>query len=284
MLVTHTINLQVAGRLEEAARLLHEQGADPYRVRAYRRAALSVRASARPVDEMFRQQGIDGLKSLRGVGDSIARAIRELVVNGRLPMLDRLRGEADPVRLLASVPSIGFRLADRLHEELGLETLADLEAAAHDGRLERRLRASARSAWPASATRWRTAWDACAGPRSRRRCRPSSSCSTSIASTATRRRPADCRESRRAASIRTAPRGSRCSIPAAADGRIPRSFRIRRAHTGWGKPATGSCCTKTTAAGSACTRSSPRRGPLTGWRVVAGREMECEVYYAGRAA
>lgn len=50
-------------------------------------------------------------------------------------MLDQLRGEADPVRLLASAPGIGRMLANRLHEELGLETLAELEAAAHDGRL-----------------------------------------------------------------------------------------------------------------------------------------------------
>ena len=50
-------------------------------------------------------------------------------------MLDRLRSEADPVTLLASVPGIGRVLANRLHEELGLETLADVEAAAHDGRL-----------------------------------------------------------------------------------------------------------------------------------------------------
>lgn len=134
--MAHTINLQVAGRLEEAARLLREQGADPFRVRAYRRAATSVRGSRMPVDDIFRVQGLDGLKTLRGVGDGIARAIRDLIVHGRLPMLDRLRGESDPVTLLASVPGIGFRLADRLHEELGLCTLADLEAAAHDGRLE----------------------------------------------------------------------------------------------------------------------------------------------------
>jgi hypothetical protein len=70
------------------------------------------------------------------VGKSIARAIRELLTHGRLPMLDRLRGEADPVALLSTVPGIGRVLAERLHDELGLETLADLEAAAHDGRLE----------------------------------------------------------------------------------------------------------------------------------------------------
>ena len=51
-------------------------------------------------------------------------------------MLDRLRGEADAIALLTTVPGIGRVLAARLHDELGLETLADLEAAAHDGRLE----------------------------------------------------------------------------------------------------------------------------------------------------
>lgn len=87
------------------------------------------------VDEVLRDQGLDGLKQLPHVGETIARAIRELVTHGRLPMLDRMRGEADPIRLLASVPGIGRVLANRLHDELGLETLADLEAAAHDGRL-----------------------------------------------------------------------------------------------------------------------------------------------------
>jgi hypothetical protein len=87
------------------------------------------------VDEVLRDGGLEGLKELPHVGETIARAIRELVTHGRLPMLDRLRGEGDPAKLLASVPGIGQLLANRLHEELGLETLADLEAAAHDGRL-----------------------------------------------------------------------------------------------------------------------------------------------------
>jgi DNA polymerase (family X) len=89
-----------------------------------------------PLDEFFRQRGLEGLKELPHIGESIARAIRELLTHGRLPMLDRLRGEADPVALLRSVPGIGRVLARRVHDELGLETLADLEAAAHDGRLE----------------------------------------------------------------------------------------------------------------------------------------------------
>lgn len=130
------VNEQIAGRLEEAAHLLRDQGADPFRVAAYLRAASTVRSIREPLDELFRRGGLEGLKELPHVGESIARAIRELLTHGRLPMLDRLRGEADPVALLASVPGIGRVLAERLHDQLGLETLADLEAAAHDGRLE----------------------------------------------------------------------------------------------------------------------------------------------------
>jgi hypothetical protein len=89
-----------------------------------------------PLDDLFRARGLDGLKDLPHIGETIARAIRELLTHGRLPMLDRLRGEADPIALLTSVPGIGRVFAERLHDELGLETLADLETAAHDGRLE----------------------------------------------------------------------------------------------------------------------------------------------------
>jgi hypothetical protein len=130
------VNEQIAGRLEEAAYLFRDQGADPFRVGAYLRAATTIRTTREPLDVIFRQRGLDGLKELPGVGESIARAIRELLTHGRLPMLDRLRGESDPIPLLATVPGVGRVLAERLHDELGLETLADLEAAAHDGRLE----------------------------------------------------------------------------------------------------------------------------------------------------
>jgi DNA polymerase (family 10) len=129
------LNGVIAGHLEEVARLLADQGADSYRVNAYMRAADSVRHCRESVDTTFRLQGLEGLKALPGVGDSIARAIRELLAHGRLPMLDRLRGTADAVTLLATVPGVGRVLAERLHDELGLDTLSDLETAAHDGRL-----------------------------------------------------------------------------------------------------------------------------------------------------
>jgi hypothetical protein len=129
-------NQQIAGRLDEAADLLHDQGADPVRVGTYRHAADTVRQYGEPLAQVFRQRGLEGLAVVPGVGPGIARAIRELVTCGRLPMLERLRGEDDPVRLLASVPGIGTLLAERLHDELGVETLEALEAAVHDRRLD----------------------------------------------------------------------------------------------------------------------------------------------------
>jgi hypothetical protein len=131
------VNRHVAERFDEVAALLGEQGANPFRVGAWRRAATTLRALGRPVDEILEREGLPGLVALPTVGDTLARAIRDLVATGRLPMLDRLRGEVDPETLLATVPGIGRALARRLHEELGLGSLEELEAAAHDGRLER---------------------------------------------------------------------------------------------------------------------------------------------------
>jgi hypothetical protein len=54
---------------------------------------------------------------------------------GQLNLLQRLRGETDPERILTTVPTIGDELAHRIHEQLGIETLAELQAAAYDGRL-----------------------------------------------------------------------------------------------------------------------------------------------------
>lgn len=130
-------NGHIAARLDEVARLLDRQRANQFRVQAYRRAAGTLRGLERPVDEILREEGLEGLERLPAVGATIARAIRTLVETGRLPMLERLRGETDAVALLMSVPGVGRGLAERLHHDFGIDRLEDLEAAAHDGRLAR---------------------------------------------------------------------------------------------------------------------------------------------------
>jgi DNA polymerase/3'-5' exonuclease PolX len=134
-------NTEIARRLEEVAWLLNEQGANPYRVQAYRRAAETLRRLAQSVTEILQREGAESLRRLPGIGESLARSIREVVLTGRLPILDRLRGESDPMSLFVSVPGIGPVLAERLHHDLGIDTLEELEAAAHDGCLTNTARA-----------------------------------------------------------------------------------------------------------------------------------------------
>ena len=128
------INLRVARRLDEVAEILEAQGANPYRVRAYRRAAETLRHLHGSVAQVLRKQGEPGLRQFPGVGESLARSIATLLMTGSLPMLNRLRGETDSESLLASVPGIGKQLARRLRRDLRIRTLEQLEAAATAGR------------------------------------------------------------------------------------------------------------------------------------------------------
>lgn len=129
------LNEDIASRLDEVARLLADQGANRFRTHAYERAAAALRGLNRPVSELFELEGVAGLEQIPGVGQSIAYSIRDMLRHGRLAMLDRLRGEHDPIALLTSVPGIGKVLAWRLHDDLEIDSLEELEQAAHDGRL-----------------------------------------------------------------------------------------------------------------------------------------------------
>jgi Holliday junction resolvasome RuvABC DNA-binding subunit len=128
-------NQEIAQRLGEAAELLEQQGASPFRVNAYRRAASTIDGLRRDLAQLVAQEGQDALEGLPGIGAGIAAAIREMLVSGRWAQLERLRGSSDPVALFTTIPGIGPDLARRIHDSLAVETLEALEAAAHDGRL-----------------------------------------------------------------------------------------------------------------------------------------------------
>jgi len=130
-----TENAAIADDLEQIAELLAVQGAGTFRVRAYRNAAHTVRESPAAMRAIDRVEGVDGLERLPGIGTSIASVIHERLHTGRMGVLERLRGAVSPEDLFTTVPGIGEELARRIHEELDVETLEELEMAAHDGRL-----------------------------------------------------------------------------------------------------------------------------------------------------
>jgi DNA polymerase (family 10) len=129
-------NHAIADRFDEVAQILEGQGANPFRIRAWRHGAETLRTLPEAVETIYAGGGLAALEALPGIGATLARAIREILRSGRLPMLERLRGGSDPVALLRTVPGIGRVTAERLHHDLGIESLEELEAAAHDGRLE----------------------------------------------------------------------------------------------------------------------------------------------------
>lgn len=125
----------VADGLDELAELLASKGANPFRVRAYHSGAELVRKLEQPVREILSRGGRAALLRLPGVGDSLSISMARLAATGDLPLLKRLRGRAGSAAILQTVPGIGSKTAELIRQQLGIKTLADLEIAAHDGRL-----------------------------------------------------------------------------------------------------------------------------------------------------
>ncbi len=130
-------NEEIADALERISSLLEVQGASNFRVRAYLNAGTTVKELKTPVSKVLESEGVKGLEALPGIGKSIASVISELLSTGRIALLERLEGQASPEELFETVPGIGVRIAHRIHETLGIETLEEFELAAHDGRLNR---------------------------------------------------------------------------------------------------------------------------------------------------
>jgi DNA polymerase (family X) len=130
-------NADAARMLRECGDLLRQQQANPFRASAYLHAAETLESLGTDAREILGAKGLPGLIELPGIGEGIAAAIDEMARTGRLSRLERLRGAAEPEVLLRMVPGIGPKLAERIHEELHIDTLEALEVAAHDGSLGR---------------------------------------------------------------------------------------------------------------------------------------------------
>lgn len=135
-MVAATTNEELADLLERIADLLRAQGANGYRVRAYRSAGRTARTHDEPLVDVFERGGTAALVALPTIGRSIAAIVEEYAHSGRCGLLARLEGHTSPEDLFTTVSGVGPELAHRIHEVLGVETLEELEVAAHDGRLE----------------------------------------------------------------------------------------------------------------------------------------------------
>ncbi len=125
-------NVEIAAVLEEVATLLEIKGANPFRIRAYQNAARSVEEHSTPLKKMVEDGA--ALTELSGIGKEIAAHITELVLEGRLTVLDELTAEIPSSLVeLTRLPGVGAKKAKKLWEALGVETIEDLKTAAQAG-------------------------------------------------------------------------------------------------------------------------------------------------------
>ena len=281
-------NEDIARMLERTGELLRLHDANPFRVRSYEQAAGTLRALERPLSAIYRDGGEAALLELDHVGRGLASSLREILESGRFSLLERLESEAGPGALLTQVPGIGTGLAHRIHDELGVNTLEELEQAAHDGRLAR-VEGIGRK-------KLHGVQDALAGMLSRSARRRAGQrrigdrpheppVATLLAVDALYRDRAEAGELRRIAPRRFNPEGERW-LPVMDTERDGWSFtamysNTARAHELGRTHDWVVLYFKRDHTEQQCTVVTARGGPLAGRRVVRGRERECAAHYGG---
>ena len=274
----------IADKLNEMADLLEAQQEDGYRIGAYRRAARTVRSLDTPLSRTLQDGGLAALTELPGIGRGIGSAIVEMITTGRWSQLDRLTGMVDTEQLFRTVPGIGPELAARIHNTLHIDTLEQLEQAAHDGRLD--------SVAGMGRRRVQAIRSALADRLGHRHLRPPSHVTQPgiailLDVDAEYRSKAERGELRMITPKRFNP-GGEAWLPVLHTSRGPWQFtalfsNTQRAHE-LGK--TGDWvvlyCHVDAEPEAQCTIVTEHRGPLSGRRVVRGREGECIAYYTDR--
>jgi DNA polymerase (family 10) len=126
---------QVARVLEDIASFLELKGENPFRVRAYRSAARAIATFPGDLEEALAS---GELAETRGIGPATLEIVSEVLRTGRSRMLEDLRDEIPPglVEML-QISGLGVAKVRQIYETLHIDTLAELEEAARDGRLEK---------------------------------------------------------------------------------------------------------------------------------------------------
>ncbi len=126
-------NPEVAEQFELLADLLELEGAEPFRVLAYRRAATRIRETGGSIAQL----ALDGqAKDLQGIGKTIEGKIVQIVQGGEIEALAKRKGQVPPdVIAFMRLPGLGPKTAKRIWRDLGVSTVEGLRAAAQEQRL-----------------------------------------------------------------------------------------------------------------------------------------------------
>src|SRR5436309_8204627 len=126
-------NAEIAAALRELGILYELDGADRFRVLAYREAARTVAESPVSIEQLAEE---GRLTELPNVGKTLAEKIVTLIETGSIPSADKLKAKF-PATLVevTRVPGLGAKTARRIYDELGITTLEELKEAAEEERI-----------------------------------------------------------------------------------------------------------------------------------------------------
>ena len=124
---------QVAAVLSEIGTLLELKGENPFKTRAYANAARTLEGLAEPLDKVIAE---NRLGEIKGIGEALQKKITELAATGKLAYYEELKASIPSGLLeMLQIPGVGPKKVKALHDRLGLETVAQLEAACQAGRV-----------------------------------------------------------------------------------------------------------------------------------------------------
>ena len=130
-------NPDIARLFDEVADLLEIQDANPFRVRAYRNAARTIRDFPEPIADLVRT-GTKDLTDIAGIGDDLAEKIAAIVTTGELPLRKQLASKLPAGLLdLLRIPGLGPKRVKLLYKNLKVKSAADLAAALDKGRIQK---------------------------------------------------------------------------------------------------------------------------------------------------
>jgi DNA polymerase (family 10) len=129
-------NHEIAAVFEHVADLLEFQGANPFRVRAYRNAARTIHDLSQSAADIV-TGGERSLTEMAGIGKDLAEKVATLVQTGSLPLLAELLAKTpESVLAILRVPGLGPKRAAQLYHDLNVATLDDLRAACESHKVQ----------------------------------------------------------------------------------------------------------------------------------------------------
>jgi len=131
-------NAEIADRLAGLAQLLSTQKENPYKIKAYQRAAAKIRTLSESVQELVQQDS--DLTVYAGIGEAISHAVQEIVRTGTLGKLEKLRSQASPeIAGLSNYPRLDPKRVLRAYKKLGISSVDELRVKLDSGELEQAL-------------------------------------------------------------------------------------------------------------------------------------------------